>query len=89
MPFADLPKVVAVDSEDDRLSEEPWASELGPEQEVPVVQPSWVHKPEPVEGPHERENEGEPQSPPYLGRLVFAEKGPDALVVMLRRIDMP
>ena len=66
MPFADLPKMVAIDGQDDGLGKEPEASELGPDQELPVVKPPWVHKAEPVEGPHERDNKGKPKSPPIL-----------------------
>jgi hypothetical protein len=35
--FADLPKMVATDREDDGLGDEPGAPELGPKQELPVV----------------------------------------------------
>lgn len=56
MPLTDLPKMVPIDGQDYGLGDKPGASELGPEQEFPVVQPPWVHKAETIERPHECEH---------------------------------
>ena len=55
-PFTDFSKMVATDRENDGLGDEPGPSELGPEQELPVVKPFLADKAEPIEGPQERED---------------------------------
>jgi len=80
--------MVATDREGDGLGNEPGAPELGPKEELLVLKPFLAHKTEPIERPQEREDVREPYPSSYSGWLVFTEKGPDAVVVVLRGIDV-
>jgi hypothetical protein len=80
--------MVATDGEHDGFGDKPGAPELGPEQELPVVQPPLAHKAESIERPQERKDVGEPYPSSYSGWLVFMEKGPDAPVVVFGGIDV-
>ncbi len=56
--FTDLAEMVAVDGQDDDLRDEPGAVEMGPEEELPVVEPLPAHDPEPEERAQKRQDVG-------------------------------
>ena len=56
--FTDPAEMVAVDGEDDGFGDKPGAAELGPDEELPVVEPFPAEDADPDERAQERQDVG-------------------------------
>lgn len=86
--FEDLAEVVSVNAEGHGLGNQAGPRELSPQHELPVRETFLSDNAQAVDGSKQGKDERGIESSADGGRLVFPEEGADALVVVLRLIDL-